>query len=270
MSFQTDLLKGKSALVTGGGTGICRGLSLALASHGCNVAITSRKAEHLEPTRHEIEAFGVEAVAIEGDVRDPIAVERTVARTLDSFGRLDILINGAAGNFLCLAEDLSPNGFGAVVDIDLKGTFHMSRAVLPYLKTDGGVILNISTTLHYLGTVAQLHVSSAKAGVDALTRVLAVEWGQYGIRVNGIAPGPIAETEGVQRLLVGSSKDRAVRMTPLGRLGAIQDVCNAALFICSDAAAYITGVTLVVDGGLWLASSSMADAWAESRSEAHQ
>ena len=270
MSFQSDLLKGKSALVTGGGTGICRGLSLALASHGCNVAITSRKAEHLEPTRHEIEAFGVEALAIEGDVRDPSAVERTVARTLDSFGRLDILVNGAAGNFLCLAENLSPNGFGAVVDIDLKGTFHMSKAVLPLLKTHGGIILNISTTLHYLGTVAQLHVSSAKAGVDALTRVLAVEWGQYGIRVNGIAPGPIAETEGVRRLLVGSSKDRAVRMTPLGRLGAIPDVCNAALFLCSDAAAYITGVTLVVDGGLWLASSSMADAWAERRSEAHQ
>ena len=173
-------------------------------------------------------------------------------------------MNGAAGNFLCLAEDLSPNGFGAVVDIDLKGTFHMSKAALPHLKKRGGVVLNISATLHYSGTVAQLHVSSAKAGVDALTRVLAVEWGQYGIRVNGIAPGPVADTEGVKRLLVGETKERVSKATPLGRLGAIDDVSNAALFLCSEAAAFITGVTLVVDGGLWLTSNRMAEAWTES------
>ena len=262
MSFQTDLLKGKTALVTGGGTGICRGLALALASHGCDVAITSRNADHLEPTCLDIEAVGVRALAIAGDVRDPTAVDQTVAETVTAFERLDILVNGAAGNFLCLAEDLSPNGFGSVVDIDLKGTFHMCRSALPHLKKTGGVVLNISATLHYLGTVAQLHVSAAKAGIDALTRVLAVEWGPYGIRVNGIAPGPIADTEGVRRLLVGSAKDRAENMTPLGRLGSIDDVSKAALYLCSDLASYITGVTLVVDGGLWLASSRMAEAWA--------
>ena len=216
MSFSRDLLKGKTALVTGGGTGICRGLALALASHGCDVAITSRKADHLEPTCRDIEAVGVRALTVAGDVRDPTAVEQTVAATVDAFGRLDILVNGAAGNFLCLAEDLSPNGFGAVVDIDLKGTFHMCRSALPHLKKTGGTVLNISATLHYLGTVAQLHVSAAKAGIDALTRVLAVEWGPHGIRVNGIAPGPIADTEGVRRLLVGPAKDRAEKMTPLG------------------------------------------------------
>lgn len=262
MSFQTDLLKGKTALVTGGGTGICRGLALALASHGCDVAITSRKADHLEPTCRDIEAVGVRALAIAGDVRDPAAVDQTVAETVAAFERLDILVNGAAGNFLCLAEDLSPNGFGSVVDIDLKGTFHMCRSALPHLKKTGGVVLNISATLHYLGTVAQLHVSAAKAGIDALTRVLAVEWGPHGIRVNGIAPGPIANTEGVRRLLVGPAKDRAESMTPLGRLGAIDDVSQAALYLCSDLASYVTGVTLVVDGGLWLASSRMAEAWA--------
>ncbi len=170
----------------------------------------------------------------------------------------------AAGNFLCLAEDLSPNGFGSVVDIDLKGTFHASKAALPHLKRQGGVVLNISSTLQYLGTAAQLHVSAAKAGVDALSRVLAVEWGQYGIRVNGIAPGPVADTEGVRRLLVGAARDQAVKRTPLRRLGTIQDVCNAALFLCSDVAAFITGVTLVVDGGLWLASTGMSEVWAES------
>ena len=164
MGFEPDLLKGKAALVTGGGTGICRGLSLALATHGCDVAITSRKPDHLEPTRREIEALGVRGLAVAGDVRDPAAVDAAVAQTVDAFGRLDILVNGAAGNFLCRAEDLSPNAFGAVVDIDLKGTFHMCRAALPHLKKQGGVVLNISATLHYFGTAAQLHVSAAKAG----------------------------------------------------------------------------------------------------------
>lgn len=260
-AFQPDLLKGKTALITGGGTGICRGIALGLAAHGCDIAITSRERSHLEATATEIETLGRRSFAVAADVRDPAAVESAVGQTVDELGRLDILVNGAAGNFLCLAEDLSPNGFGAVVDIDLKGTFHMSKAALPHLKASRGVVLNISATLHYLGTVAQLHVSAAKAGVDALTRVLAVEWGQYGIRVNGIAPGPIADTEGVKRLLVGPARDQVVRETPLRRLGAIQDVSDAALFLCSDAASFVAGVTLVVDGGLWLASGRMAEAW---------
>ena len=194
MSYQSDLLRGKVALITGGGTGICRGLALALASHGCDVAITSRKEEHLLPTCQDIEDVGVRALAVSGDVRDPAAVDRTVDETIKTFGHLDILVNGAAGNFLCLAENLSPNGFGTVVDIDLKGTFHMCRSAFSHLKKTNGVILNISATLHYVGTVAQLHVSAAKAGIDALTRSLAVEWGEHGIRVNGIAPGPVADT----------------------------------------------------------------------------
>ncbi len=263
MVFQSDLLEGKCALITGGGTGICRGIALALASHGCDVAITSRKREHLEPTAAEIEQRGRRSLAVVADVRDPDAVDTAVTQTVDQLGRLDILVNGAAGNFLCLAEDLSPNGFGSVVDIDLKGTFHVSKAALPHLKASRGVVLNISATLHYVGTVAQLHVSAAKAGIDALTRALAVEWGGYGIRVNGIAPGPIADTEGVRRLLVGASKNRTIVATPLGRLGAIQDVCDTSLFLCSEAASFVTGVTLVVDGGLWLASSRMAEAWRE-------
>ena len=261
MEFQADLLRGKAALVTGGGSGICRGLALALAAHGCDVAVTGRREEPLLAVRREIDALGVRGFAAAGDVRDPAAVEATVASAAEVFGRLDILVNGAAGNFLCLAEDLSPNGFGAVVDIDLKGTFHMCRAALPHLKAQRGSVLNISATLHYLGTAAQLHVSAAKAGVDALTRVLAVEWGPYGIRVNGIAPGPIAETEGVKRLLVGDAKTRTVETTPLRRLGTIDDVSRAALYLCSDLASFVTGTTLVVDGGLWLASSRMSEAW---------
>ncbi len=255
MTFQPNLLQGQRAFVTGGGTGICRGIALELARHGCDVAITSRSSTHLDPTADEIRAMGRRAVAVTADVRDPQAVEAAVARTADELGGIDILVTGAAGNFLCMAEHLSPNGFGTVVDIDLKGTFHCAKAALPYLKRRGGVMLNISATLHYVGTPAQLHVACAKAGVDALTRVLAVEWGPYGIRVNGIAPGPIADTEGVRRLLDDASTQRAVETTPLRRLGRIRDVTDAAVFLCSDAASFIAGHTLVVDGGLWLTAS---------------
>lgn len=252
--FRPDLLRGRAALVTGGGTGICRGIALALASQGADIVITSRSANHLEPTASEIETLGVRALALPADVRDPAAVETLMRAATEKLGRLDIVVNGAAGNFVCAAEDLSPNGFGTVVDIDLKGTFNVSKAALPHLKRQGGVVLNISATLHYLGTASQLHVSAAKAGVDALTRTLAVEWGRYGIRVNGIAPGPIDGTEGVRRLLSGEQRARAEKHNPLGRLGVVDDVADAAIFLCSPAASYINGVTLVVDGGQWLAS----------------
>jgi len=253
--FTADLLKRRAALVTGGGTGICRGIALAFARHGCDVAITSRKIEHLEPTADEIRACGVRAVAKAADVRDPAAVHDAIAAAVGELGRLDILVNGAAGNFICLAENLSPNGFGTVVDIDLKGTFNVSRAALPHLKARGGIVINISATLPYLGTMGQSHAAAAKAGIDSLTRVLACEWGPYGIRVNGIAPGPIEGTEGVRRLVNDASREAALRQCPLGRLGTIDDVASAALFLCSDGASFINGVTLVVDGGLWLRSA---------------
>ena len=253
--FARDLLKGQAALITGGGTGICRGIAHAFAQHGCDVAITSRKAEHLEPTVAELNAMGVRAVAGVADVRDAAAVDRAMTAAIAELGRLDILVNNAAGNFICLAENLSPNGFGTVVDIDLKGTFNVSRAALPHLKKQGGSVLNISATLPYLGTMGQSHAAAAKAGIDSLTRTLAVEWGPYGIRVNGIAPGPIEGTEGVRRLTSESSRQSAERNCPLGRLGTIDDVANAALYLCSEAAAFVNGVTLVVDGGLWLRSA---------------
>ncbi len=255
MSFRTDLLHGRVALVTGGGTGICRGIALAFAAHGCDVAVTSRSIEHLEAAVMELRSVGRRAVAAAADVRDPAAVDRVVATTIAELGRLDILVNGAAGNFICRAEELSPNGFGAVVDIDLKGTFHVSRAALPHLKARGGVILNISATLQYLGTMGQSHAAAAKAGIDSLTRTLACEWGPYGIRVNGIAPGPVEGTEGVRRLTTEESRAAAIRGCPLGRMAAIRDIADAALFLCSDAASFVNGVTLVVDGGLWLRSA---------------
>jgi peroxisomal 2,4-dienoyl-CoA reductase len=253
--FDPKLLEGRVALVTGGGTGICRGIALALAAHGCDVAITSRKQEHLDPTAEELRALGVRVVAKSADVRDPAAVEAAMSAVVGELGRLDILVNGAAGNFICLAENLSPNGFGTVVDIDLKGTFNVSRAAFPHLKVQGGSVVNISATLPYLGTIGQVHASAAKAGIDSMTRTLAVEWGPHRIRVNGIAPGPIADTEGVRRLTTGKSLENVLKLSPVGRLGTTADIANATLYLVSDAASYVNGVTLVVDGGLWLRSS---------------
>ena len=254
MTFRSDLLKGKTALVTGGGTGICRGIALALAGVGCNVAIASRKEEHLDPTVQELKQRGVGALGVAGDVRDAAAVEKVVASTVQSLGGIDILINGAAGNFVCLAENLSPNGFGTVVDIDLKGTFNVSKAALPHLKARRGVVLNISATLQLLGTVGQSHAAAAKAGIDSLTRTLAAEWGPHGIRVNGLAPGPVDGTEGVRRLTTPAARAMINEQCPLGRMATIEEVSSAALFLVSDASAFITGVVLVIDGGLWLKS----------------
>src|SRR5262245_8949176 len=254
-TFTNDFLKDHVAFVTGGGTGITGGIARALADAGASVALVSRKLEHLEPAAQAINEAGGRAFAVAGDVRSPDEVERAVAATIERFGKIDIVINGAAGNFLCKAEELSPNGFGTVVDIDLKGTFNVCRATFAQLKEHRGQILNISATLHYLGTPMQRHVSAAKAGVDALTRDLAVEWGRYGIRVNGIAPGPIEDTEGMRRLVPEPIKDRLRKIIPLGRFGRIADIEQAALFLCSDAASFINGTIIVVDGGHWLASN---------------
>ena len=255
--FADGVLRGHVAFVTGGGTGITGGVARAFAEAGASVALVSRKLEHLQPAAEAINANGGKAVAVVADVRQPAEVENAVAQAIEAFGRVDIVVNGAAGNFLCAAEELSPNGFGTVVDIDLKGTFNVCRATFAQLKEHRGQILNISATLHYLGTPMQLHVSAAKAGVDALTRNLAVEWGRHGIRVNAIAPGPIEDTEGMTRLVPEPVKERLRKNVPLGRFGRIADIERAAVFMCSDAASFINGTVLVVDGGHWLAANRM-------------
>ncbi|HEV2913298.1 MAG TPA: SDR family oxidoreductase [Pyrinomonadaceae bacterium] len=255
--FVDGLLAGRVAFVTGGGTGITGGVARALAEAGASVALVSRRMEHLEPAAEKIRASGGEALAVAADVRRTEEVERAIAATLEKFGQLDIVVNGAAGNFLCAAEELSPNGFGTVVDIDLKGTFNVSRAAFDALKATRGSILNISATLHYGGTPYQLHVSAAKAGVDALTRNLAVEWGRHGIRVNAIAPGPIEDTEGMARLVPAPVKERLRRAIPLGRFGRISDIERAAVFLCSDGASFVNGAVLVVDGGQWLSTNRL-------------
>jgi peroxisomal 2,4-dienoyl-CoA reductase len=256
--FRDGALAGHVALVTGGGTGICRGIARAFGRLGAEVCITSRKQDTLDRAAAELGAeLGRPVLAIAADVRDPDAIGRAVAATVERFGGLDTLVNGAAGNFLAPAAALSPNGFKTVIDIDLVGTFNASRAAFPHLRDSRrGAVINISATLHYHGTPLQVHASAAKAGVDAVTRNLAVEWAGAQIRVNAIAPGPIADTEGMKRLAPGDIGERARKSVPLGRFGAIDEIAAAAVFLRSAAGAYITGAVLVVDGGQCVALPS--------------
>lgn len=250
--FREDVLAGQVALVTGGGSGIGAAVAACLAAHGAKVAICGRTMERLSASAAAIEAAGGAALPVACDVRRPEQVEAVMQAIEARWGRLDVLVNSAAGNFLCPAAGLSPGGFGAVVDIDLKGTFHACKAALPLLSRAGGAVVNISATLHYGGTPLQLHAASAKAGVDALTRTLAVEWGPLQIRVNAIAPGPVEGTEGLARLLPADLRARAERAIPLRRFADPQEIAASVLFLASRASSYTTGAVLVVDGGQWL------------------
>lgn len=256
--FRDDVLAGHVAVITGGGTGICKGIALAFARLGCDVCITSRKPAVIEATAAELRAAtGRDVLAVAADVRDPDAVARVIEAAAARFGKVDTLVNGAAGNFLAPAATLSPNAFRTVVEIDLIGSFHAARAAFAALRDAGdGLVLNITATLHYHGTPLQLHASAAKAGVDAMTKNLAVEWGGAGVRVVSLAPGPIGDTEGMRRLAPGDLAARAIQAIPLGRFGLIDEIAAAAVYLRSPAAAYITGTVLVVDGGHCVAQPS--------------
>jgi len=262
--FRPDLLKGKVALITGGGSGICYGIAHHLARHGANVVLMGRREEVLKQAVTTLKQEGLQAAYSSGDVRDYAQAEKAVATTVSTFGRLDILLNGAAGNFLCPTDQLSANGFKTVIDIDLIGTFNMVRAAFSDLKAAGdSLILNISATLHYQGTLMQAHVMAAKAGIEALGRNLACEWGEHGIRVCAIAPGAIGDTEGMRRLAPLGADKKIAAEVPLRRLGTIDDIGHAAVFLASNAASYITGEVLVVDGGGWLSKPPLVtrDMW---------
>jgi peroxisomal 2,4-dienoyl-CoA reductase len=258
-AFRDGVLAGHVALVTGGGTGICRGIAAAYARFGAEVCIVSRKQDVLEKAAGELSAAtGREVLGVAADVRQPDEIARAIAQTVERFGKLDTLVNGAAGNFLSHAAVLSPNGFRTVIDIDLVGTFNTARAAFEHLRASGkGLVLNISATLHYHGTPLQIHASAAKAGVDAITKNLAVEWGHFGIRSCGIAPGPIGDTEGMKRLAPGDVAQQAIRHIPAGRFGTIDEIAAAAVYLRSPAAAYVSGHVLVVDGAHCIATPSL-------------
>jgi 2,4-dienoyl-CoA reductase [(3E)-enoyl-CoA-producing], peroxisomal len=266
--FRDDLLRGQVGLVTGGGSGIGLGISELLASLGMHVVIASRKPEHFEAARDRIRAAGGSVSSVALDVRDVERVRAVVDEVSNTHGRLDLLVNNAAGNFYAPSATLSPNAWKSVVEIDLYGTFHCSQAVYPIMKAQGGGrIVSTSMTLHYRGWPQMAHATAAKAGVDALTRTLAVEWAPERIRVNAIAPGPIP-TEGVRkaftppadsnipdRFAVASAKMEAYAQEriPLGRWGAPADIAQMVAYLASPAGDWITGSIFVIDGGEWLA-----------------
>jgi peroxisomal 2,4-dienoyl-CoA reductase len=259
--FAPDLLAGKVALVTGGGTGIGFGIATCLAQAGASVAIASRKPEHLEPAVAELRGLGSRALAVAANVREPESVATMVARVTGELGRLDILVNNAAGNFYAPSATLSANAWRAVVETDLYGTFHCCQAAYPALKAaGGGRIVSVSMTLHYRGWPLMAHATAAKAGVDALTRTLALEWARDGITVNAVAPGPIP-TEGVKKAFTppdATAPDLfkmdayARQAIPAGRWGTPEDIGRMVTFLASPAGDWITGAIFVVDGGHWL------------------
>jgi peroxisomal 2,4-dienoyl-CoA reductase len=252
-TFVPNLLEGQAAVITGGGSGLGLAIAEAYASHGASVLIASRNAERLEAAGKQLARHGHPVETFPLDVRKSADVDRMIDHAWEKFGRLDHLVNNAAGNFFSPASQMSDNAFAAVLNIDLFGTFYCSRAAAQRWqdKDKPGRILNISMTLHYRGFPGMVHASSAKAGIDAMTHTLAVEWAPL-IRVNAIAPGPIP-TEGVKKAFeIGGQFALPENAIPLGRWGKPEDIGQAALFLASPAADWITGTILVVDGGEWL------------------
>ena len=244
------------ALVTGGATGLGLEIARLLGSHGARVAICSRKEANLEAAVAALRQAGIEAIYGVCDVRRHDEVTAVVEDVLRTFGQLDVVINNAAGNFPVPISDLSPNGFKAVVDIDLLGTFNVSKAAFDlWLRDHGGAVVNISAAIQYRGMARQAHVVSAKAGVDALSRTCAIEWGPHGVRVNVVAPGAMSGTEGVKR--IAADDQHRLAGNALRRPGSTTEVAESVLFLASDAASYITGATLVVDGGGWLTANGV-------------
>lgn len=249
--FQRDLLKGRHAFVTGGSSGICLAIAQHFSQFGARVSILSRSQEKIDEA---LGSFDGEALGFSADVRVFDAVFGALAKAADSFGLIDILICGAAGNFPAPALGMSANGFKAVIDIDVLGTFNACRAAYDHLRKPGASIINISAGQAFRAMPLQSHVCAAKAGVDMITRTLALEWGPVGIRVNSVTPGAVNGTEGVRRLLPDENAKRSlISRTSLRRLAETRDIADLCLFLSSDAASFITGAVMVCDGGLSLA-----------------
>ena len=261
--FPKELFKSKTVFITGGGSGINLGIAKNFAALGANIAICGRTQEKLDNAAVELRALGAKVCTAVADVREMAALEAAMAKTNAELGPIDVLVCGAAGNFLVPAEQLSANGFRTVIDIDLMGAFNASRAAFSQLQETKGSIIFISAGQAFMPYAFQVHVAAAKAGIDMMMRNLALEWGKYGIRCNSIAPGPIGGTEGMKRL---SSPDALAQLTagiPLGRLGTVDEIGQVAVFLASPLASYVSGTVLVTDGGQNLAGSALFNIGAE-------
>lgn len=256
--FQKNILKDKVAFITGGGSGICFTIAEVFMRHGCDTVILGRQIDRLQLSAQTLQqTTGRRCLPLQMDVRQPKMILAAVDTALNEFGRIDYLINGAAGNFLCALDRMSFNAFKTVMEIDAHGTFNTSKVVFDkYMKEHGGVIINITATLHFRGTSLQAHAGSAKAAIEALTRHMAVEWGQHGIRVMCVAPGPIADTEGMSRLGGSLMNEESRKMLeesiPVQRLGARVDIADICLFTVTRGADLLTGTTIIGDGGACL------------------
>ncbi|HEX2910430.1 MAG TPA: SDR family oxidoreductase [Chloroflexia bacterium] len=245
-------LEGQVAIITGGGTGMGKAMALNFSQLGAKIVVASRKLENLEAAVAEIEAQGGQALAVQTDVRDMAQVTAMVEKTKEHFGGVDILVNNAAGNFIARAEDLSPNAWNAVIGIVLNGTWFCTQAAAREMIAQGrgGKIVNIIATYVWTGGPGTAPSAAAKSGVMSLTQSLSVEWAKHNIRVNAIAPGPVA-TENTTRQLFGGGDlvDTISKEVPLGRFGNVEEIANAAAYLVSDYASYITGTCLTLDGG---------------------
>ena len=262
------LFAGKTVFITGGGSGINLGVARNFAALGANLAICGRTQDKLDLAARELRELNAHAkgkvLPVAADVRDYAALEAALERTKSEIGSVDVLVAGAAGNFLCPAEQLSPNGFKTVIEIDLQGAFHASRAAFEQLKATRGSLLFISAGQAWVPQAFQVHVGAAKAGIDIMMKNLALEWGRHGIRANSIVPGPIEGTEGMKRLSNGEADKANKQAIPLRCYGTPDDIGQAAVFLASPLARYITGTVLSVDGGLNLIGSALWNQHVES------
>jgi len=252
---------GCNVFVVGGTSGINLGIAQSFAAVGARMGVASRKQDKVDAAVAQLGSAAGPALGYAFDVRDADAVTAALDAFAGEVGQIDVLVSGAAGNFPVLARDLSPNGFKSVVDIDLLGTFHVMRAAYPHMKRPGGSLINISAPQSTIAMPFQVHVCAAKAGVDMVTKCLALEWGAEGLRVNGVVPGPIDGTEGMARLAPSEkARDMIAKSVPQKRLGTPEDVARACLFLGSDAADYVNGVILSADGGWSIAGASLGGA----------
>ncbi|MCK9543174.1 MAG: SDR family oxidoreductase [Novosphingobium sp.] len=251
------ILANKVAFIAGGSSGINLGVALGFAQAGAKVALISRSPEKIEAAAQGLRDAGHDAIGMAADVRDFAAVDAAMQKAVETFGPIDIVLSGAAGNFVAPANELSANGFKTVVDIDLLGTFNVFRASYPHLRKPGASLIAITAGQAVKPMKNQIHACAAKAGVNMVTKCMALEWGPDGVRVNGISPGPIADTEGMRRLTPTAASEAAYKQTiPLGIYGEKRDIADLAVFLCSDHARYITGAVIECDGGSGLTMGS--------------